>query len=135
RGCEIVGWAKARSAVPTIDVVRRTVGTLRFAHPTGECETVGWVERSDTHHDLANGLVGIGSLNPPYTSVDRASHLAPAQERQPLEQMHVLLVLEQRAVQRRDQLARVALAQLLRPDVLVEQQLQPVEQLRRRRLL
>src|SRR6187402_1540918 len=33
--------------------------------------------------------------------------LPSAQERQPLEQMHVLLVLQQRAVQRRDQLARV----------------------------
>ena len=49
--------------------------------------------------------------------------------------MHVLLVLQQRAVQRRDQLARIALPQHFRRDVLVQQQLEPVEQLRGRRLL
>src|SRR5262249_21790911 len=64
-----------------------------------------------------------------------ASHLAARQERQPLEQVHVLLVLEQRAVQRRDQLARIALAQHFRRHVLVEEELQPVEQLRGRGLL
>src|SRR3982075_4357300 len=63
------------------------------------------------------------------------SNLAPAQERQPLEQVHILFVLQQRAVQRRDQLARVTLPQHFRRDVLVEQQFQPVEQLRGRRLL
>ena len=52
----------------------------------------------------------------------RPSHLSSAQERQPLEQMHVLLVLEQRAMQRRDQFSRVALAQHFRRHVLVEQQ-------------
>ena len=64
-----------------------------------------------------------------------ASHFSSAEERQPLEQMHVLLVLQQRAVQRRDQLARVALPEHFRRHVLVEQQLQPVQQLRGRRLL
>jgi hypothetical protein len=30
-----VGWAKARSAVPTVQSITRSdVGTLRFAHPT-----------------------------------------------------------------------------------------------------
>src|SRR3954454_5959614 len=57
-------------------------------------------------------------------------HFPPAQERQSLEQMHVLLVLEQRAVQRPDQLARVAFAQLLDAHVFVEQQLEPVQELR-----
>ena len=42
------------------------------------------------------------------------SALPAAQEGEPLEQMHVLLVLQQRAVQRRDQLPRVALAQASR---------------------
>src|SRR4051794_19883556 len=52
-----------------------------------------------------------------------------------LEEVDVLLVLEQRAVERRDG-GLVALApQGLRRDVLGEQQLQPVEQLRRRGLL
>src|ERR1700746_2455640 len=64
-----------------------------------------------------------------------SSNLAPAQERQPLEQVHVLLVLEQRAVQRRDQLARVALPEHLGGDVLVEQELQPIQKLARRGLL
>src|SRR4029077_13468537 len=63
------------------------------------------------------------------------SHLASAQERQPLEQMHVLLVLEQRAVQRRDQLARITLPEHFRRDVLIEEKFQPVEKLRGRRLL
>ena len=33
-GVEIVGWAKAQSAVPTIYSPHVMVGTLRFAHPT-----------------------------------------------------------------------------------------------------
>ena len=49
--------------------------------------------------------------------------------------MHVLLVLDQRAVQRRDQLLRIALAQRLRADVLDHQELQPVQQFGRGRLL
>src|SRR5258708_3194854 len=63
------------------------------------------------------------------------SPLAPRQERKPLEQMHVLLVLEQRAVQRRNELLRVALAQDFRADILDQQKLEPIEQLRGRRLL
>ena len=47
-------------------------------------------------------------------------HFASAEERQPLEQMHVLLVLEQRAMQRRDQLARIAFPEHFRRDVLVQ---------------
>ena len=43
--------------------------------------------------------------------------------------MHVLLVLEEGAVQRRDQLSGIALAQGLGLDILVEEQLDPVEQL------
>ena len=39
--------------------------------------------------------------------------------------MHVLLVLDQRAVQRRDELLGVALAQRLRADVLDHEQLEP----------
>ena len=57
------------------------------------------------------------------------SNLAPAQERQPFEQMHILLVLEERAVQRRNQFARIALPQHLRRDVFVEQKFQPVQKL------
>ena len=61
--------------------------------------------------------------------------LAPGHEGQALEQHDVLLVLQQGAVQRRDELARIALAQRLGADVLVQQQLQPVQQLGRRGLL
>src|ERR1700744_6481688 len=63
-------------------------------------------------------------------ALGRRSDLPPAEERQPLEQMHVLLVFQERAVQRRDQLAWIALPQHFRRDVLVEQELQPVEQFR-----
>ena len=55
--------------------------------------------------------------------------LAAAEEGELLEQMHVLLVLEQGAMQRRDQFLGVALAQCLRRNVLIEQQLEPVEEL------
>src|SRR4051812_41995700 len=65
----------------------------------------------------------------------RSSHFPPAQERQPLEQMHVLLVLQERAMQRRDQFPRIALAQHFRRHVLVQQELQPVQQFRGRGFL
>ena len=74
--------------------------------------------------DLSQPFVGLmlkEQLRDTLAPLNR-SNLAPAQERQPLEQMHVLLVLEQRAVQRRDQLARIAFSQHLRRDVLVEQE-------------
>src|SRR5690606_38637282 len=61
--------------------------------------------------------------------------LAPVQEGQPLEQVDVLLVLQQGAVQGRDQLARRLFAQGLRRDVIDQQQLQPVQQFRGRGLL
>src|SRR5580704_17034025 len=68
-------------------------------------------------------------LKPGYTSPS----LAPCHERQPFEQVHILLVLDQRAVQRRDEFLRIALAQRLDRDVLDHQELEPVEQLRGRR--
>src|SRR5512132_2737719 len=61
--------------------------------------------------------------------------LAAAEEGEALKQMHVLFVLQQRTVQRRDQLARVVRTQQLGRDVLDHQQLDPVEKLRGRRLL
>src|SRR5262249_22950376 len=59
----------------------------------------------------------------------------PREERQPLEKMHVLLVLQERPVQRWNEFGGVLLLQGLGRNVLVEQKLQPVEQLARRRLL
>src|SRR3954468_19934953 len=55
--------------------------------------------------------------------------LPPRHEGELLEQVHVLLVLEEGAVQRRDELPRIALAQLLGTDVLGEQELEPIEEL------
>src|SRR5580704_18787114 len=46
------------------------------------------------------------------------SHFPAAEKRQPLEQMHVLFVFQQRAVQRRDQLARIAFPEHFRGHVL-----------------
>src|SRR5262245_55924225 len=51
----------------------------------------------------------------------RSATVPAGHERQPLEQMDVLLVLEQCAVQRRDQLLWVTLAQRLGADVLDHQ--------------
>src|SRR5271169_1057530 len=48
--------------------------------------------------------------------------------------MDVLLVLEQRAVERRNELLRIIAAQSLGRDILGEQQLDPVEQLQGGRL-
>jgi hypothetical protein len=59
----------------------------------------------------------------------RCSPLPAGEEGELLEQMHVLLVLEQRAVQGRDQLLRLFLPQRLGRNVLIEQKLQPVQQL------
>src|SRR6185312_6071553 len=47
-------------------------------------------------------------------------YFSSAEKRQPLEQMYVLLVLQERAVQRRDQLARIAFPEHFRCHVLVE---------------
>ena len=55
--------------------------------------------------------------------------VAAVQEGEALEQVHVLLVLEQGAVERGDGLAHVLAAQRLGRDVLRDQQLDPVEQL------
>src|SRR5690606_1490856 len=64
-----------------------------------------------------------------------SARIAAGEEGQPLEQVDVLFVLQQRAVQRRDHLFRVALRQDGRIDVLVDKELDPVDQLRGRRLL
>ncbi len=61
--------------------------------------------------------------------------IAAVQEHQLLEEVHVLLVLEERAVERRDDLLLIARGEHRRVDVFGEQQLQPVDQLRGRRLL
>ena len=59
----------------------------------------------------------------------RLSILSPRHKRQPLEQMHVLLVLEQRAMEGRNELLGIALAQGFRSDVFDHQELEPVEKL------
>ena len=69
------------------------------------------------------------------SDLDEALAPGARHERDALEQVHVLLVLEQRAVQRRDQHLLVGALQRLGRNVLGEQQLQPVEELGGRRLL
>src|SRR5258708_37519592 len=61
--------------------------------------------------------------------------LPPRHEGEALEEMDVLLVLEQGAMQRRDELLGILGAQRVRRHVLDHQEFQPVEQLRRRGLL
>src|SRR5579862_99621 len=56
-------------------------------------------------------------------------------EHEALEEVHVLLVLEQRAVERRDDGLAVLRAQRVRRNILGEQELQPVQQLGGRGLL
>src|SRR5205823_14943289 len=56
-------------------------------------------------------------------------------EHQPFEEMNVLLILEQRAVQRRDDGLAVLGTQRLGRDVFGEEELQPVEKLAGGRLL
>src|SRR6202021_691708 len=56
------------------------------------------------------------------------SPFAPRQKRQPLEKLHVLLVLQEGAMERRDDLARVALLEGLGVYVFFSQKLYPVQQ-------
>src|SRR5687768_16934316 len=64
-----------------------------------------------------------------------SSPLAAMREDQLLKEMHILLVLEQRAIERRNGFLRIVGAQRLRRDVFSNQQLDPVEQLGSRWLL
>src|SRR6185437_5323344 len=68
-------------------------------------------------------------------SRNRLATAGARHEHDALEQVHVLLVLEQRAVQRRQERLAVAAVQRLGRNVLGEQQLEPVEELGGRRLL
>src|SRR3546814_21032732 len=54
--------------------------------------------------------------------------LTPRHEGELFEQHHILLILEQRAVERRDRLADIAVLEHFERHVLGEQQLEPVDQ-------
>src|SRR6185437_188995 len=97
--------------------------SIRARYSLMETGTLAW-------RNSRKKLVNIGEL--PYWLL---ALLSPCHERQTLEEMDVLLVLEQRAVQRRDQLLAVLRPQRLGRHVLDHQQLQPVEQLGGRWLL
>ena len=58
----------------------------------------------------------------------RPHAFAAGQKGQSLEQVDILLVFQQRAVQRRDQLVRRFFAQGFRIDLVDQQQFQPVQQ-------
>src|SRR5439155_17481145 len=79
---------------------------------------------------LSLGSVGFGLYDSAGSAMRSLAALRAGHEHQALEQMHVLLVLEQRAVQGRDDRLAVLRAQRVWRNVLGEQQLQPVEELR-----
>src|SRR6202795_5217810 len=70
-----------------------------------------------------------------FSSKKNLTSIPAAEEQQLLEQVHVLLVLEQRSVQRRYQLLRVVASQTFGRNVLGDQQFDPVEELGGGRLL
>src|SRR5256885_4156198 len=93
--------------------------------------------RSVSHSLIETGILWSLSLtkNPESMGARTAGLRALARhEDEALEQVHVLLVLQQRAVQRRDDGLAVLGPQGVGRDVLGEQKLQPVEQLRGRGL-
>src|ERR1700739_2182919 len=71
-------------------------------------------------------------MRPRWLRRDVSPPFAARHEGEALAQMHVLLILEKRDVQRRDQALWIALAQGLGGYVLDHQKLEPVEQLRGR---
>jgi hypothetical protein len=73
------------------------------------------------HEQEAKHGVTIAGPGPVCTFRLVASSLPAIQKGEPLEQMHILLVLEQRAVQRRNQFFWIALAKRLWRHILVEQ--------------
>src|SRR3546814_3323302 len=76
----------------------------------------------------------VGPLRAWLSDLIRGSAAPAVEKGQPLEQHDVLLILQKRAVQWRNGLFRVLRLQNLQRHVLVQQQLQPVEQFRRRGL-
>src|SRR5690606_36968801 len=76
------------------------------------------------------------SICPDYPWIERLLGSPPAVEKkQLLEQVNILFVLQQRAMQRRNRLAGILGAQCRRRNVLRQEQFDPVEQFRGRGLL
>src|ERR1700687_5394107 len=63
-----------------------------------------------------------------FSSRKNLTSIPAVEEQQLLEQVHVLLVLEQRSVQGRYQLLRVVASQTFRRNVLGDQQFDPIEE-------
>src|SRR3990167_1884191 len=91
-----------------------------------ETGTLAWRSSRKKFTNIAISLWSPGAL---------LALLSPCHEGESLEQMDVLLVLEQRAMQRRNELLGILGPQRIRRHVLDHQQLQPVEQFRGGRLL
>src|SRR5690606_13564512 len=74
---------------------------------------------------------------PGFVSSVRGAHsgFTTGHKRQPLQQMHILLVLQQSVVMRRNRLSRIMITQDFRRNLIGHQQLQPVNLLRGGRLL
>src|SRR5207249_3094721 len=93
---------------------------------------------SVSHSLIETGILWSLSLTKKPESMARGSgkslRALARHEDEPLEQVNVLFILEQRPVQRRNDGPAVLAPQRLGRDVLGEQELQPVEQLRGRGL-
>src|SRR5688572_26026978 len=89
------------------------------------------LERTFSVSEMTRASIGCS----PAAAAMRLPPLPSCHEGELLEKVDVLLVLEKRAVERWDQFSRVALAQAFRPDVLREQELEPIQQLGGRRFL
>src|SRR5712691_1256420 len=87
--------------------------------------------RSVSHSLIETGILWSLSLTKKPESMARnlASGPLPGHEDQPLEEVDVLFVLQQRSVKRRDDGLALLAPQRVGWDVFGEQQLQPIEQL------
>ena len=105
------------------------------ARCTPNAQPVGWVEFfTRPNNPRCCEVLGLAQRSTQPTST-LSTALAPRHEGEAFEQMHVLLVLEQGAVQRRNELLGIALAQDFRADVFDHQQLEPIQKLGGRGLL
>src|SRR4029077_4328099 len=80
-------------------------------------------------------LPRVGTLSDQFLDCVRLAILSSRHKGQTLEQVHVLFVLEQRAMERRNELFGIALAQGFRSDVFDHQEFEPIEKLGGGRLL